>query len=74
MSGKTAIQYYIPEDGDDLEHPNILLIEKEASKITLGDIRKVYVLFLYDLRFSLFQVLIISVLKDHSKRIGVFMN
>lgn len=41
MSGKTAIQYYIPEDGDDLEHPNILLIEKEASKITLGDIRKV---------------------------------
>ena len=41
MSGKTAIQYYIPEDGDDLEHPNILLIEKEASNITLGDIRKV---------------------------------
>ena len=42
MSYKTAIQYYIPEDGDDLEHPNVLIIEKEKSKITLGDIRKVF--------------------------------
>lgn len=42
MSTRTAIQYYIPEDGDELEHPNVLLIEKEASTITLGDIRKVF--------------------------------
>lgn len=41
MSGKTAIQYYVPEDGDELEHPNVLLIEKPISKITLSDIRKV---------------------------------
>ena len=45
MSIKTAIQYYIPEDGDELDHPNVLIIEKEMSSITLGDIRKV-ILFL----------------------------
>ena len=41
MSAKTAIQYYIPEDGDDLEHPNIFILEKELDSITLRDIRKV---------------------------------
>ena len=41
MSDNTAIQYYIPEDGDDLEHPNVVMMKKKASTITLGDIRDV---------------------------------
>ena len=41
MSDNTTIQYYIPEDGDDLEHPNVVMMKKKASSITLGDIRDV---------------------------------
>ena len=41
MSDNTTIQYYIPEDGDDLEHPNVVMMKKKAPTITLGDIRDV---------------------------------
>lgn len=41
MSESTSIQYYIPEDGDDLEHPNVIVIKKKASSIALKDIREV---------------------------------
>lgn len=54
MSGKTAVQYYVPEDGDELEHPNVLLIEKPISKITLGDIRKV--LYCYSTQLKAFPI------------------
>ena len=35
MSESTTIQYYIPEDGDDLEHPNVIVMKKKASSIAL---------------------------------------
>ena len=41
MSVKTSVLYYIPEDGDDVDHPNVLTLNKEADSITLGDIKKV---------------------------------
>ena len=41
MSESTSIQYYIPEDGDDLEHPNVIVMKKKASSISLKDIREV---------------------------------
>ena len=41
MSESTTIQYYIPEDGDDLEHPNVIVMKKKASSIALKDIREV---------------------------------
>ena len=41
MSSKTVVQYYIPEDGDELDHPNVLMINKKVSTITLGDIKEV---------------------------------
>lgn len=42
MSGKTIIQYYIPEDGDELEHPNVYMLEKKETGITLKDIKSVF--------------------------------
>ena len=41
MSVKTSVLYYIPEDGDDVDHPNVLTLNKEADAITLGDVKKV---------------------------------
>ena len=41
MSDKSVIQYYIPEDGDDVDHPNVYTLEKKMSAVTLADIREV---------------------------------
>ena len=41
MNSKTVIQYYIPEDGDDMEHPNVYSIDKKMTSITVTDIRNV---------------------------------
>ena len=35
------IQYYIPEDGDDMDHPNVYSIDKKSTTITVTDIRNV---------------------------------
>ena len=41
MSNKSVIQYYIPEDGDDMDHPNVYSIDKKSTTITVTDIRNV---------------------------------
>lgn len=41
MSDKSIIQYYIPEDGDEIDHPNVYTIEKKMSTVTLADVREV---------------------------------
>ena len=41
MSDKTIIQYYIPEDGDEVDHPNVYTLEKKMSAVTLADVREV---------------------------------
>lgn len=41
MSKKTSVLYYIPEDGDEVDHPNVMTLDKSASQVTLKDIKKV---------------------------------
>ena len=41
MSDKSIIQYYIPEDGDEIDHPNVYTIEKKMNTVTLADVREV---------------------------------
>ena len=43
-STKALIEYFIPEDGDVLEHPNVYTIPKKIDSITLGDIIEVSLL------------------------------
>ena len=41
MSKKTSVLYYIPEDGDEVDHPNVMMLDKNASQVTLKDIKEV---------------------------------
>lgn len=41
MSKKTSVLYYIPEDGDEADHPNVMMVDKNASQVTLKDIKEV---------------------------------
>ncbi|CBK24370.2 uncharacterized protein [Blastocystis hominis] len=42
MSKKTSVLYYIPEDGDEADHPNVMTLDKNASQVTLKDIREAF--------------------------------
>ena len=39
MSEKTLIQYWIPADGDDENHPNIFYINKSIDSVKLKDVK-----------------------------------
>ena len=41
MSKKTSVLYYITEDGDEVDHPNVMMLDKNASQVTLKDIKEV---------------------------------
>jgi hypothetical protein len=37
------VYYYLPQDGDDPEHPNVFCVpDREASNLTIADIRRLF--------------------------------
>ncbi len=40
-----AVYYVIPEDGDDIEHPNYFSLPSTVSSPTLKDIKKVILIY-----------------------------
>jgi len=41
-AGRTAVFYYVPEDGDEEDHPNFFTIGRAANKVRLGDVKKAF--------------------------------
>uniref|UniRef100_A0A7S2RG08 DIX domain-containing protein n=1 Tax=Mucochytrium quahogii TaxID=96639 RepID=A0A7S2RG08_9STRA len=39
---RTAIYYFVPEDGDEEDHPNVFTISRPSSKVRLGDVKKTF--------------------------------
>ena len=40
-AGHTYVQYFVPDDGDVEAHPNIFLVKKPVSELSVGDIQAV---------------------------------
>ncbi len=39
-AARTAVLYFVPDDGDEEEHPNVFSIARPAGKVRLGDVKQ----------------------------------
>jgi hypothetical protein len=39
-AARTSVLYFVPEDGDEEEHPNVFSIARPAGKVRLGDVKQ----------------------------------
>ncbi len=39
---RTAVFYFVPEDGDDVKSPNVFSLGRAADKVRLGDVKKTF--------------------------------
>lgn len=41
MSDSTYVAYFVPGDGDNEDAPNLFVVRKAASSVTLADVKQV---------------------------------